>query len=71
MPSQSGFIPGDSYIAQLLSIIPEMQTDFYNIPAVDLEMQFNKNDASYKATLSKSFLQCFTYNIYFCHQTSS
>ena len=56
MPSQSGFIPGDSYIAQLLSIIPEMQTDFYNIPAVDLEMQFNKNDASYKATLSKSFL---------------
>ena len=42
MPSESGFIPGDSCIAQLLSIIPEVQTDFYNIPTVDLEMQFNK-----------------------------
>ena len=64
MPSQSGFIPGDSCITQLLSIIPEIQTDFYNIPTVDLEMQFNK-------MISKSFLQCLFSNIYFFHQTSS
>ena len=42
MPSQSGFIPGDSCIAQLLSVIPEIQTAFDSNPTVDLEMQFNK-----------------------------
>ena len=42
MPSQLGFIPGDSCIAQLLSIIPEIQTDFYSNPTVDLELEFNK-----------------------------
>ena len=35
-PSQSGFLPGDSCIAQLLSIIHEIQTAFDNNPAVDM-----------------------------------
>ena len=30
MPSQSGFLPGDSSIAQLLSIIQEIQTALDN-----------------------------------------
>ena len=34
-PSQSGFVPDDSCIAQLLSIIYEMQTGFDNNPPVD------------------------------------
>ena len=34
-PSQSGFLPGDSCIAQLLSIIHEIQTAFDENPAVD------------------------------------
>ena len=34
-PSQSRFLPGDSCIAQLLSIIHEMQTGFDNNPHVD------------------------------------
>ena len=34
-PSQSGFLPGDSCIAQLLSIIHEVQTDFDENPTVD------------------------------------
>ena len=35
-PSQSGFLPGDSCIAQLLSIIHEIQTAFDNDPTVDV-----------------------------------
>ena len=35
-PSQSGFLPGDSSIAQLLSIIHEIQTAFDNNPTVDV-----------------------------------
>ena len=35
-PSQSGFLPGDSCIAQLLSIIHEIQTAFDENPSVDV-----------------------------------
>ena len=35
-PSQSGFLPGDSSIAQLLSIIHEIQTAFDENPTVDV-----------------------------------
>ena len=35
-PSQSGFLPGGSCTAQLLSAIHEIQTAFDNIPAVDV-----------------------------------
>ena len=35
-PSQSGFLPGDSCIAQLLSIIHEIQTAFDENPTVDV-----------------------------------
>ena len=38
--SQSGFLPGDSCIAQLLSIIHEIQTAFDNNPAVDVRGVF-------------------------------
>ena len=34
IPSQPGFLPGDSYIAQLLSIIYEIQTTFDKNPTV-------------------------------------
>ena len=34
--SQSGFLPGDSSIAQILSIIYEIKTAFDNNPAVDV-----------------------------------
>ena len=40
MPSQSGFLPGDSSIAQLLSIIHEIQTAFDNNPTVDVRGVF-------------------------------
>ena len=40
MPSQSGFLPGDSSIAQLLSIIHEIQTAFDNNPTVDVKVFF-------------------------------
>ena len=39
-PSQSGFLPGDSCIAQLLSIIHEIQTAFDNNPTVDVRGVF-------------------------------
>ena len=39
-PSQSGFLPGHSCIAQLLSIIHEIQTAFDNNPAVDVRGVF-------------------------------
>ena len=39
-PSQSGFLPGDSCIAQLLSIIHEMQTAFDGSPAADVRGVF-------------------------------
>ena len=35
-PCQSGFLPGDSYIAQLLSIIHEIQAAFDENPTVDV-----------------------------------
>ena len=35
-PSQSGFLPGDSCIAQLLAIIHEIQTDFDSHPPADV-----------------------------------
>ena len=38
-PSQSGFLPGDSSIAQLLSIIHEIQI-FDNDPTVDVSGVF-------------------------------
>ena len=38
--SQSGFLPGDSCIAQLLSIIYERQTAFDNNPTVDVRGVF-------------------------------
>ena len=38
--SQSGFLPGDSCIAQLLSIIQEIQTAFGNNPTVDVRGVF-------------------------------
>ena len=38
--SQSGFLPGDSCIAQLLSLIHEIQTAFDNNPAVDVRGYF-------------------------------
>ena len=38
--SQSGFLPGDSIIAQLLSIIHETQTAFDNNPTVDMRGVF-------------------------------
>ena len=38
--SQSGFLPGDSCIAQLLSIIHEIQTAFDNNPTVDVRSLF-------------------------------
>ena len=38
--SQSGFLPGDSCIAQLLSIIHEIQTTFDNNPTVDVRGVF-------------------------------
>ena len=40
MPSQSGFLPGHSSIAQLLSIIHEIQTAFDNNPTVDVRGVF-------------------------------
>ena len=39
-PSQSSFLPGDSSIAQLLSIIHEIQTAFDNNPTVDVRGVF-------------------------------
>ena len=39
-PSQSGFLPGDSFIAQLLSIIHEIQTAFDGNPTVDVRGVF-------------------------------
>ena len=39
-PSQSGFLPDDSCIAQLLSIIHEIQTAFDNSPAFDMRGVF-------------------------------
>ena len=39
-PSQSGFLPGDSCIAQLLSIIHEIQTAFDENPTVDVRGVF-------------------------------
>ena len=38
--SQSGFLPGDSCTAQLLSIIHEIQTAFGNNPTVDVRGVF-------------------------------
>ena len=38
--SQSGFLPGDSCIAQLLSIIHEIETAFDNNPTVDVRGVF-------------------------------
>ena len=38
--SQSGFLPGDSCIVQLLSIIHEIQTAFDNNPTVDVRGVF-------------------------------
>ena len=35
-PSQSGFLPGDSCIAQLLSIIHEIQSAFYDNPTINV-----------------------------------
>ena len=40
MPSQSGFIPGDSCIAQLLSIIHEIHIAFDNNPTIDVRGVF-------------------------------
>ena len=39
-PSQSGFLPGDSCIAQLLSIIHEIQTAFDENPTIDVRGAF-------------------------------
>ena len=39
-PSQSGFLPGDSCIAQILSIIHEIQTTFDENPTVDVREVF-------------------------------
>ena len=39
-PSQSGFIPGDSCITQLLSIIHEIQTAFDKNPTVNVRGVF-------------------------------
>ena len=39
-PSQSGFLPGDSCITQLLSIIHEIQTAFDENPTVDVRTVF-------------------------------
>ena len=39
-PSQSGYVPGDSSIAQLLSIIHEIQTAFDTNPTVDVRVVF-------------------------------
>ena len=39
-PSQPGFVPGDSCIAQLLSIIEEIQTAFDENPTVDVRGVF-------------------------------
>ena len=39
-PSQSGFLPGDLCIAQLLSIIHEIQTAFDENPTVDVRGVF-------------------------------
>ena len=39
-PSQSGFLPGDSFIAQLLSIIHEIQTALDENPTVDVRGVF-------------------------------
>ena len=36
MPFQSGFLPGDSSFAQLLSIKHKMQPDFQKNPTVDV-----------------------------------
>ena len=36
MPSQSGFLPGDSCIAQLLSITHEIQSAFDDNPTVNV-----------------------------------
>ena len=40
IPSQSGFLPGDSCIAQLLPIIHEIQTAFDENPTVDMRGVF-------------------------------
>ena len=39
-PSQSGFLPGDSCISQLLSIIHEIQTAFDENPTIDVRGVF-------------------------------
>ena len=39
-PSRSRFLPGDSFITQLLSIIPEIQTTFDENSTVDLRGVF-------------------------------
>ena len=39
-PSQSGFLPGDSCIGQLLSIIHDIQTAFDENPTVDVRGDF-------------------------------
>ena len=40
-PSQSGFLPGDSCIAELQSIIREIKTAFDNSPTVDMRGVFH------------------------------
>ena len=56
-PSQSGFLPGDSCIAQLLSIIHEIQTAFDENPTVDVRGVFlDLSKALDKFGMMESFL---------------
>ena len=50
--SQSGFIPGDSCIAQLLSIIHEIQTAFDENPTVDVRGVFLDLSKAFEKSLA-------------------
>ena len=58
-PSQSGFLRGDSLVAQLLSIIHEIQAAFNENPTVDvrgvfLDISKKFDDVWHDGTISKS-----------------
>ena len=56
-PSQSGFSPGDSCIAQLLSIIHEIQTAFDGNPSVDVRGIFLDISKAPLLSLLKNYLE--------------
>ena len=55
-PAQSGFLPGDSCIAQMLSIIHEIKTSFDSNPPVDVRGVFLDISKSFDRVWHKGLL---------------